>query len=234
VTPVGDFPSLKHPNRRGYNWQMYNSGDRLLVENINYYLGDLYDLGCGEQPYRDWFLQYADTYTGVDWASTFHELKADVVADLNHKLPIKDEVANTVVSLSVMEHLQEPQMFLNEAFRILKPGGAMILQVPFMWWVHEAPHDYYRYTAYGLKYLFEKAGFTRIEVSPQTGFWVMWVLKLNYQSLRLIRGPQVVRTLITALLRVGWEVDQRLAVWLDKYWKSEGESAGYCVLARKL
>ncbi len=103
------------------------------------YRGNLYDLGCGEMPYMEWLLHFADTYTGVDWGSTLHELKADILADLNEPLPIENEVADTVISLSVMKHLREPRVFLSQANRILKQGGAMILQVPFMWWVHEAP-----------------------------------------------------------------------------------------------
>lgn len=229
----GKTISWQHTNRKAYNWLIYDSGDNFLQMFSHHLKGDLYDLGCGEMPYRPWFLQYVDRYVGVDWSGTLHELKADIVADLNAPLPIKDRVADTVVSLSVMEHLREPQIMLNEAIRILRPGGSMILQVPFMWWVHEAPYDYYRYTCYGLRYMFEKAGFTDIEVLPQTGFWVMWTLKFNYQSIRLIRGPWLVRKLISALLFVVWQIDQRIAPWLDKRWRCEGETAGYFVVAKK-
>lgn len=193
----------------------------------------MYDLGSGESPYKEFFLKHTDQYVAVDWASSLHDLKADILADLNKPLPIESEVADTVISLSVMEHLCEPQQFLNEAYRILKGGGAMILQVPFMWWVHEAPHDYFRYTCYGLRYMFEKAGFTEVTVTPQTGFWVMWILKFNYQSTRLIRGPWPVRKAIALLMRVIWAVDQRIAPMLDKYWTCEEETSGYFVVAHK-
>lgn len=231
-TPTNSI-SHKHSNRKAYNWLIYDVGDRFLQLLSPNFKGDLYDLGCGEMPYREWFLQYADRYVGVDWSGTLHELRADIIADLNAQLPINDRVADTVVSLSVMEHLREPQNMLNEAYRILKPGGSMILQVPFMWWVHEAPHDYFRYTCYGLKYMFEKAGFANVEVLPQTGFWVMWALKFNYQSNRLIRGPWLIRKLISALMILIWQIDQRVSPWLDKYWQCEGETAGYFVVARK-
>ena len=225
--------SQAHPNRKAHNWLIYKVLDQGLEKFKSLYRGHLYDLGCGEMPYKDWLLGYASQYTGVDWGGTLHELKADIVADLNEPLPIESEVADTVVSFSVMEHLREPQGFLGEAYRILKPGGAMILQVPFMWWVHEAPHDYYRYTEYGLRYMFEKAQFTDISVHAQTGFWTMWTLKFNYQSNRLIRGPWLVRKLMTLLLRGVWAINQRIAPLLDKHWKSEGETAGYFVVAHK-
>lgn len=225
--------SQNHSNRKPHNWLIYDVGDTWLTRFTDRYKGHLYDLGCGEMPYKNWLLTYADQYTGVDWGSTLHELKADILADLNDPLPIEGEVADTVISLSVMEHLREPQLFLNEAHRILKPGGAMVLQVPFMWWVHEAPYDFYRYTRYGLQYMFKKAGFTEVTIYPQTGFWVMWTLKFNYQTTRLVRGPWPVRKVMALLMRGIWAIDQRVALWLDKYWKGEGETAGYFVVARK-
>jgi SAM-dependent methyltransferase len=225
--------SRMHHNRKHHNWLIYDIGDEWLRKFTDNNKGSLYDLGCGEMPYKDWLLNYADKYIGVDWGSTLHELKADILADLNEALPIDAEVADTVISLSVMEHLREPQLFLNEANRILKPGGVMILQVPFMWRVHEAPYDYFRYTRYGLQYMFEKAGFNEIIVYSQTGFWVMWTLKFNYQTLKLMRGPWLIRKPIGIFMRVFWEVNQRIAPLLDKHWKSESETAGYIVTAIK-
>jgi SAM-dependent methyltransferase len=225
--------SQNHSNRRPHNWIIYDIGDAWLNRFKEHYKGHIYDLGCGEMPFKSWLLNYADQYTGVDWGSTLHELKADILADLNDPLPIDNEAADTVMSLSVMEHLREPQLFLNEAHRILKPGGSIVLQVPFMWWVHEAPYDYYRYTHYGLQYMFKKAGFTDITIYPQTGFWVMWTLKFNYQSIRLIRGPWLIRKAMALLMRVIWTIDQPIAAWLDKHWKSEDETAGYFVVATK-
>lgn len=225
--------SQTHNNRKPHNWLIYDISDQWLEKFKPYFRGHLYDLGCGEMPYKDWLLTQADHYTGVDWSGTLHQLKADIVADLNERLPIKSEVAETVISLSVMEHLREPQVFLGEAHRILKSGGAIILQVPFMWWVHEAPYDYYRYTQFGLQYMFEKAGFAKIQVYAQTGFWVMWTLKFNYQTTRLIRGPWPVRKLMAFLLRGMWAIDQRVAPLIDNHWKSEGETAGYFVVAHK-
>ena len=181
-------PTLNHPNRKAHNWLSYKIGDECLVENSSKIRGHIYDLGCGEMTYKLWLLNYADTYTGVDWGSTLHELKANILADLNRPLPIENEVADTVISLSVIEHLCEPQCMLNETFRILKPKGYFLLQVPWQWHIHEAPYDFFRYTPFALKYMLAKAGFEEIEVKPQSGFFTMWFTKLNYFSLRLIRG----------------------------------------------
>jgi SAM-dependent methyltransferase len=131
--------SQNHGNRRSYNWLAYDASDKFLEKLTPFYKGTLYDLGAGDSPYKDFFLQHADDYIAVGWAGSYHAIRADIVADLNAHLPIESEVADAVVSLSVLEHLREPQTMLDEAFRILKPGGGLVLQVPWQWWIHEAP-----------------------------------------------------------------------------------------------
>ena len=224
----------KHTNRYSHNWVIYDRYEFFLLKYQALYRGVLYDLGCGESPYRDFFLKYADHYIGVDWAGSYHRTRADIAADLNLPLPIEAEVADTVVSLSVMEHLCEPQTMLNEAYRILKPEGAIVLQVPWQWRIHEAPYDFFRYTPFGLKYMFEKAGFTDVGVEPQSGFFTMWILKINYFSCRFVRGPKPCRRLVKAGLVPFWYIGQILAPWLDKLdriWASE--TSGYFVTAKK-
>lgn len=180
-------PSIFHNNRKPYNWLIYDNGDKWLLEYSIYYKGTLVDLGCGTAPYKEFFLHYADKYIGVDWTNTLHSSKADVISDLNKKINLEDNFADTIVSLSVMEHLCEPQIFLNESYRILKQDGTIILSIPWMWRIHEAPYDYFRYTPFGLKYIFEKAGYKNIHIQPTTGFFTMWFLKMNYFSLRWIK-----------------------------------------------
>lgn len=227
------MPSATHPNRRPYNRLLYDINDRELIRLQRCFRGTLYDLGCGEAPYRDWFLQHARSYVGVDWSSSAHHLQADIIADLNGPLPIEDGAADSVVSLSVLEHLREPQMMISEAFRILKPGGGIVAQVPFIWGVHEAPHDYFRFTRYGLEHLFATAGFVDIHVTSTTGFWVTSLLRLNYQSRKLLRGPRLYRQLMHAALRVAWISGECLAPLMDKHWKCDSDTAGYWIVGRR-
>ncbi len=223
-----------HRNRLSYNWLAYDTSDRLLERYASRYKGVLYDLGSGESPYKEFFLHHADKYVAVDWSNSYHETTADLVANLNELLPIESEAADTVVSLSVLEHLSEPQTMLNEAFRILKHGGGIVLQVPWQWRIHEAPHDYYRYTPHGLEYLMRKAGFVDIRVEPQAGFFTMMTLKMNYFSLRLILGPWLVRKVIGAVFRAGWYIGQKIAPLLDRLDRDWAlEASGYFVTARK-
>lgn len=223
--------SSKHKNRRLSNFIAYKISDIFLLDAKQHVKGVVYDLGCGDGFYKDWLLESADSYIGVDWASSLHETNADIVCDLNKPLPIQENSADVVFTLSTMEHLYDPKQFLTECRRILREGGTLILQVPFMWWVHEAPHDYYRYTNYGLSFLLEQAGFKNIIVKPQSGFWVMWTLKLNYQMQRLIRGPWLLRKFISCIFSCVWFCNQTIAFQLDKYWKSDSETIGYFVVA---
>lgn len=207
---------LIHSNKKAHNWLVYQINQRYFASCAKNLGAVIFDLGCGDMPYKGYFLGFCQHYIGLDWSSSLHELKADIIADLNHRLPVASAVADTVVSFSVLEHLCEPQVMLNEAYRILKPGGKLILQVPWQWLVHEAPHDYFRYTPFGLKHLCEKAGFKDVVVEAAAGFFTMWFLKFNYFTSRFVRGPKPLRFLLTTLLVPLWFILQMLAPWLDK------------------
>lgn len=227
-------PSQFHSNRGWHNWIIYDIGDKFLEKYSKYLRGHLVDLGCGEAPFKEYFLQFANSYTGVDWTKTLHNSKADIVSDLNTKIELDNDVADTLISISVMEHLYEPQIFLNESYRILKKDGYFILQVPWQWWIHEAPHDYFRYTPYALEYMFEKAGFSEVKVEATSGFFTTWILKMNYFSLNFIRGPKVIKWIIRGVLQPIWYISQKSAPYLDKLDKNwQAETQGYFVLARK-
>jgi SAM-dependent methyltransferase len=219
---------------RDHNWLAYKLNNENVGRNLHIMTGTVIDLGVGLRPYEADILNTSHAYVGVDWSNSIHSLRADIVADLNKPLPIADAVADTVVSFQVLEHLCEPQTMLEEAFRILRPGGVLFLSVPFQWWVHEAPHDYFRYTRYGLEHLLNKAGFSEIEIQEVSGFWVTWFLKLNYQTTRLIRGPRVTRWIVRMLLLPLWFTDQVIAPLLDKFWRCPEETQGYIALAKKL
>jgi SAM-dependent methyltransferase len=102
-------------------------------------------------------LNFASSYVGIDWGSSIHDTSR-YFRRPQSAVAVEASVADTVVCLSVLEHLSEPQTLLNEAYRIMKPGATMILQVPWQWKLHEEPYDFFRYTPYGLRHLFGKAG----------------------------------------------------------------------------
>lgn len=215
-------------NYFSHNWLILKINNDCFRRNIRLIKGRIIDLGCGTAPYKVDMLRVADEYIGVDWENGLHDQSnVDVFADLTKPLPFPEAYADTAVSFQVMEHLPEPELFLKECHRILKHGGAVFLTVPFMWHVHEAPYDYYRYTRYGLKYLLEKTGFMDVNIYENTGFWQTWVLKFNYHTTRYARGP------LKYIWIPLWWLGQVVAPILDKYDKNPNECASYTVTARK-
>jgi SAM-dependent methyltransferase len=95
----------------------------------------------------------------------------DLAGDI-HALPLKVNAFAAVINVEVLEHLAEPEQALGEMFRVLRPGGRLYLIAPQGWEEHNAPHDYFRFTKYGLRYLFEKTGYRVISITPLGGyFW---------------------------------------------------------------
>jgi SAM-dependent methyltransferase len=211
-----------------HNWLAFRINDKSLERNLHLLKGRVVDLGCGTAPYKQDILKVAAEYIGVDWESSFHDQSnVDVFANLSEPFPFGDNYADTVVSFQVMEHLPEPNIFLSECYRILHPGGWLLITVPFMWHIHEAPHDYFRFTRHGLEYLLGNNGFIDSEIQENTGFWQMWVLKFNYHTTRFARG------LLRYFWIPIWWLGQVISPILDKYDRHPQETGSYTVIAVK-
>lgn len=124
--------------------------------------GRLLDVGCGTQPYR--ILFDVDEYIGLEVDSP--NARANGTADIYYdggSFPLPDAGFDTVVCSQVLEHVFNPDDFIDELRRVLVPGGRLILTVPFVWDEHEQPHDFARYSSFGLRALLERHGFRIIE-----------------------------------------------------------------------
>jgi len=114
--------------------------------------GRLLDLGCGKIPLYGIYRAHVTECIGVDWPDTPHPSPhIDIEADLNGPLPFEDGRFDTILLTDVLEHIAEPALLWREMARILAPGGSIILAAPFMYCVHEAPHDYARHTEFALR-----------------------------------------------------------------------------------
>ena len=136
------------------------------------------DAGSGEGQYRHHFAR--QRYCGVDLAvgdAAWDYSQVDALADLT-ALPFRTATFDAAVHIVTIEHLKEPGRALAEIARTLVPGGALLIAAPHEWEVHQAPHDYFRYTRYGLAYLLEQAGFEVREMRAAGGYFRLLARRL--------------------------------------------------------
>jgi SAM-dependent methyltransferase len=135
-----------------------------------YAKGKLLDLGCGKVPLFEAYSKRVSDITCVDWSASLHRNEfIDVECDLSNPLPFPDGSFDTIILSDVLEHIADPMQLCIEMARVLARNGALIMNVPFMYWLHEQPHDYYRYTEFALRRFATSAGLTPIELKATGG-----------------------------------------------------------------
>lgn len=90
----------------------------------------------------------------------------DIKADAEKAFPISDASFDHVLLLNVLELLYDYEATLKECHRVLKPGGTVVCANPFLVQVHHNPRDYFRFTDYAMRRMFEDAGFTVQSLEP--------------------------------------------------------------------
>jgi len=97
--------------------------------------------------------------------SDLHPKTSNIIQlDLMRSFPLESDSQDFVLLFHVLEHLPDPNLCLQEACRILKPGGRLIGVVPFLHRVHPDPEDYFRYTKSALVLLAKRAGFAEFQI----------------------------------------------------------------------
>lgn len=128
------------------------------------------DIGAGDGPYRELFDRC--DYVTVDWTNSPHEeaTDADIVSSIDN-LPVEDASFDAALATQVLEHVPAPIDVLREAHRILRPGGTLLVTVPFVWEQHERPYDFQRFSSSGVEHALRSAGFDRIEVRARNDYF---------------------------------------------------------------
>lgn len=116
--------------------------------------GHVVDVGCADSALRE-RLDGSVQYVGLDYpgtATALYRTRPAVFGDAQ-RLPFRDASFDCLIVLDVLEHLPQPQASLTEAARVLRPGGSVLLHVPFAYPLHDRPYDFWRLTRHGLETL---------------------------------------------------------------------------------
>lgn len=188
------------------------------------------DAGAGEGKYAHYFAR--QRYCGVDLAvgdAAWDYSRLDVVADLT-VLPFRTGAFHAAINVVTLEHLREPARALAEIARTLEPGGRLLLAAPHEWEVHQAPHDYFRYTRFGLQYLLEQAGFVTIDIRAAGGYFRLLARRLLNGLQFFTGGVRWLGFLPAAILLVPPAL---ILPFLDALDRERNFTAGYICTARK-
>ncbi len=197
-------------------------------------LGDgafVLDAGAGESQYAKWFSR--QRYFAVDLATgdaAWDYSRLEAICDLA-ALPFTDASFDAAMNIVTLEHVREPAAALREIARVLKPGAPLLLVTPFEWEEHQQPHDYFRYTRYGLDYLLGKAGFEPAEIRPVGGYFRLLSRRLMNGIRFCTRGRRWVLFPPAALV---FGPPALLLPVLDGLDRKKAFTLGYVTVARRL
>lgn len=189
------------------------------------------DVGCGNNIYGNLF----PNRTTLDIEAR-PNVRVDIVADAHNMHMVEDESFDIVLCAEVLEHLHTPEKAIAELHRVLKPGGLLLLTTRFIFPLHDTPHDYYRYTKYGLRHLLDAFEIETLREEANT-IETLAVLqqRIGFQCDTLWLKPFKLLWFVNALVlrRFGWLLTKEYG---DIGHKKEEEnilSSGYFVAAKK-
>lgn len=141
--------------------------ERITKEHIYGYPDQvLLDYGCGIMPYRKLIEPFVSHYIGLDLKDNKY---ADLYVNPDGGVGLRDDIADIVLSIQVLEHVLDPIDYLRECYRLLKPGGKLILSTHGFWIYHPDPQDYWRWTSKGLQKIVEAQGLRVIQSTGVMG-----------------------------------------------------------------
>lgn len=226
MTPPDPHARARHASPLRRPWHIDALIQRRLLRDVagqrDRLRGRLLDVGCGRRPYARW-LDAATDYVGLDMTPA--PGGPDVCATA-WRLPFADRSFDAVLSTQTIEHVAEPAEAVAEMARVLRPGGSLVLSAPQTWRLHEAPHDYFRFTRYGLAALVERAGLELLEIRHQGGVWMTVGQTIN--NAIHARGAAPVYARYLAYL-----ASNAVFGALDMLWHDPAETLNYLVVAQK-
>ena len=181
--------NLKEGNRRS-NPYIWNS-DYYMLKKLKTKIknsisifpsgSNIFDYGCGYKPYEELVKSSGHKYVAGDLGDNHF---ADIIVDKAGHVPVTDNYFDAVLSIQVLEHVENPNSYLQEAYRITKPGGHLLLSTHGAWTYHPYPTDYWRWTRSGLEKVISDAGFRCLNSD-----WIMGMLAYSTMlKLQCLKG----------------------------------------------
>jgi len=155
------------------------------------------DFGCGTKPFEQLFA--VSEYIGLEHEKSKENTKADFFYDGRH-FPFDDNSFDNVLSTQVLEHVPNPMEILNEIARVLKPGGYVMISVPFTQEEHEVPYDFYRFSSYAIADMFNNAGLKIIEYKKLTGGVKAIISTITFYIFRTVYRNRKISLMVIDLL----------------------------------
>jgi tetratricopeptide (TPR) repeat protein/SAM-dependent methyltransferase/uncharacterized protein YbaR (Trm112 family) len=146
----------------------------------------------------------------------------DLIGDV-HRLPFADGVFSAVIALNAFEHYRDPQRAAREIYRVLRPGGRVLIHTAFLQPLHESPWHFYNCTRYGLETWFEKFETEALRVSENfhPGYSVSWLASECEAALRTRLGDAAADAFLAtpaqSLVSL-WRVDDEQIRRRDPLW----------------
>ncbi|WP_333504442.1 TylF/MycF/NovP-related O-methyltransferase [Nitratidesulfovibrio sp. 1201_IL3209] len=191
-----------------------------LDQAILSFSGTLLDVGCGQMPYREHILSRKPAvtrYVGLDFATGKYadRRQPDLTWD-GTVIPLPDASVDCAMTTEVLEHCPEPLAVLREIRRVLVPGGSLFFTTPFLWPIHDAPHDHHRLTPFAMQRLLVEAGFEEVRVEAMGG-WNAALAQMIGLWLRRAPMPDETRRQLTSDLFPFYEELARTDVVPDDF-----------------
>jgi SAM-dependent methyltransferase len=210
--------------------------------------GRMLDVGCGDKPWERTFAPHVTEHVGLE-RSGVRRSRADVLYD-GGRMPFAAAEFDTVLCNQVLEHVPDPRALWADMTRVLRPGGRLVVTVPFSFRLHAEPDDYWRFTPHALRRLCDESGLAVEVLEPRGGLWLVIGHKLaallTFDAGRLHREAQAAgSTTYEPPAREGprwWALPlvlpavvavTALARWLDALDPHPNDTLGWLLVARK-
>lgn len=162
---------------------------RFLRPRLSSWNGRVLDVGAGASPWKSLMGREVD-YRGIDTVAAGEfgmDNNPGITYYSGNRFPCTDDSFDAALCTEVLEHVPDADALMGEIARVLRPGGTLVITVPWSARLHHIPHDYARYSRFGLASLLERHGFDIVSLLPRGNDFAAIANKMLVAWLRLLR-----------------------------------------------